>query len=134
MKRCPACGETKSLDEFVRNRSAPKGRGAYCRPCHNEIGRVNRERLHGSTRSFHLKRRYGVDAVEVEWMILQQGGVCAVCKERPAKHVDHDHSAGKVRAILCFNCNRGLGYFRDDWVRMCQAADYLASSDSRLSD
>ena len=127
MKRCPRCGQSKPIEAFVRNRAAPGGRGTYCKPCHNVISRENRIKHHGSTRSFHLKRRYGVDAVDVEWMILQQGGVCAICKERPAKHVDHDHGAGKVRGILCFNCNRGLGYFKDDWVRMCQAADYLAT-------
>ncbi len=90
--------------------------------------RENRIKKHGSTRSFHLKRRYGVDATEVEWMILQQGGKCAVCRERPAKHVDHDHDTKKVRGILCFNCNRGLGYFKDDIVLMCMAADYLESA------
>ena len=133
MKRCPQCRATKPIEEFVRNRSAPGGRGAYCKPCHNQISRANREKHHGSNRSFWLKRRYGVDAVQVEWMILQQGGVCAICKERSAKHVDHDHVAGKVRGILCFNCNRGLGYFKDDWVRMCQAADYLAATKSSKS-
>lgn len=126
-KRCPRCDKTKSVDEFVRNRSAADGRGAYCKPCHNVVSRENRIKHHGSTRSFWLKRRYGVDAVQVEWMILQQGGKCAICRKRPAKHVDHDHESNRVRGILCFNCNRGLGYFKDDIIRMCQAADYVES-------
>lgn len=124
-KRCPACGRTKAITEFVRNRAEKSGWGGYCRPCHNRISRENVIKNHGSTRSRMLKRRYGVDAVDVEWMILQQGGKCAVCKEKPAKHVDHDHESKRVRGILCFNCNRGLGYFKDDWELMCRAADYL---------
>ncbi len=125
MKLCPACGKKKPIEEFARNRSRRSGYGSYCKPCHNRIVKENREKHHGSNRSFWLKRRYGLDATEVEWMILQQGGKCAVCRERPAKHVDHDHRTKKVRGILCFNCNRGLGYFKDDIVLMCMAADYL---------
>jgi hypothetical protein len=125
LARCPRCEEYKPPEEFVRNRSAKSGRGGYCKPCHNRISRANREKHHGSTRSFHLKRRYGVDAVEVEWMILRQGGVCAICRKRPAKHVDHDHVTGFVRGILCFNCNRGLGKLREDPALMRAAVDYL---------
>jgi len=126
-KRCPSCGQEKELSDFVRNRAAKDGIGGYCKPCHNRMSRENVIKNHGSTRSRMLKRRYEVDAVQVEWMILQQGGKCAVCKQKPAKHVDHGHKTNRVRGILCFNCNRGLGYFKDDWERMCLAADYLES-------
>jgi hypothetical protein len=34
-------------------------------------------------------------------MVEQQGGVCALCRERPAQHVDHDHVTGRVRGVLC---------------------------------
>ncbi|MGI8708437.1 MAG: endonuclease VII domain-containing protein [Actinomycetota bacterium] len=123
--RCPSCGEHKRAEDFVRNRATKTGRGAYCKPCHNRIGRANREKHHGSTRAFWLKRRYGVEAVQVEWMILRQGGLCAVCGKRPAVHVDHDHGTGLVRGILCFNCNRGLGKLREDPGLMRAAIDYL---------
>lgn len=127
-KQCPKCGLTKPLTEFVKARAKRSGYHSYCKPCFNTVARESRIKHHGSTRSFHLKRRYGVDATEVEWMILQQGGKCAVCREKTAKHVDHDHRTRKVRGILCFNCNRGLGYFKDDIVLMCMAADYLENA------
>lgn len=58
-------------------------------------------------------------------MLAEQGGRCAVCAERPAEHVDHDHVTGKVRGLLCFNCNGGLGQFRDDPQILELAIEYL---------
>jgi hypothetical protein len=64
----------------------------------------------------------------VAWHVLQQGGVCAVCGTSEPEHVDHDHGSGQVRGILCFNCNRGLGYFGDELETLYLAADYLERS------
>jgi hypothetical protein len=57
--------------------------------------------------------------------------LCAVCRQREAKHVDHDHETKRIRGILCFNCNRGLGKFGDDVELMGRAVDYLESVVSR---
>src|SRR4051812_7807076 len=59
-KWCPGCESMLPESEFGRNASAKDGLTGYCRPCHNRIGRENRIRLVGSTRNFHLKRRYGL--------------------------------------------------------------------------
>jgi hypothetical protein len=56
-------------------------------------------------------RRYGIGAAEFDELDAQQGGVCAICGRESPEHVDHDHETGKVRGILCFNCNGGLGQF-----------------------
>ena len=58
-------------------------------------------------------------------MLEGQGGVCAICRAAPAAHVDHDHSTGAVRALLCFNCNGGLGQFRDDPAVLQAAVFYV---------
>ena len=124
-KRCPACGLRKADDEFPRNRSTKDGRGVYCKPCHNRIGRDNKIKNHGGTRHYHLKARYGITGEEAARMLEEQGGLCAICRERPADHVDHDHVTGRVRRLLCFNCNGGLGQFRDDPRLLRAAAAYL---------
>ena len=131
-KRCPACGQTKSLDDFPRNKRSPDGRAFYCKPCHNAKGRESRIRNHGSTRSYHLKARYGITADDATRMYEEQDGLCAICTERPAQHVDHDHVTGRVRRLLCFTCNSGLGNFRDDPELLRLAAEYLDAHEGEL--
>jgi hypothetical protein len=58
-------------------------------------------------------------------MFEAQSGLCAICRTAPALHVDHDHATGKVRALLCFNCNGGLGQFKDDPAVLREAAEYV---------
>ena len=58
-------------------------------------------------------------------MLEQQDGLCAICGVAPAVHVDHDHETGQVRALLCFNCNGGLGQFKDDPYLLQMAAFYV---------
>ena len=79
----------------------------------------------GGSRTYHLTRRYGITAAEADHLLSQQGGLCAICRSAPAKHVDHDHATGVVRALLCFNCNGGLGQFKDDPDALRAAADYV---------
>ena len=129
MKRCPDCGETKALDEFPRNKNSKDGRHTYCKPCHNARGRETIQRLHGNSRHYHLKKRYGIGADEFDERVRLQGGVCAICGRPDPEHVDHSHETGEVRGILCFNCNGGLGQFRDSIDAVLAAAAYLDACD-----
>ncbi|MPZ28299.1 MAG: recombinase [Micromonosporaceae bacterium] len=125
MKWCPDCGETKSLDDFVRTTRKASGLHSYCRPCHNARGRETKERLYGGTREYHLRHRYGIGQQEFDELLAEQGGVCAICGADRPEHVDHDHRTGWIRGILCFNCNGGLGQFRDDPEHLSKAITYL---------
>jgi hypothetical protein len=112
------------LEQFVRNATQPSGRAPYCKPCHNARGKAAKEKVGGS-RTYHLKRRYGISAQDADAMLVEQDGLCAICRAAPAVHVDHDHETGAVRALLCFNCNGGLGQFRDDPWLLHTAAFYV---------
>ena len=127
-RRCSRCRETKPLVEFVRNRSARSGFGAYCKPCHNSVSRRNREKRHGSSRNYLLGHRYGVTPEIVDAFMESQKGRCAVCMRAPARHLDHDHSTGKVRGLLCFSCNGAFGQFEDATSRLVSALSYLSSA------
>lgn len=124
-KRCPDCGQWKALDEFPRNKNNKDGHHAYCKPCHNARGKETYTRLYGGTRHYHLLRRYGISASDFDERVEQQGGACLICGARDPEHVDHDHVTGEVRGILCFNCNGGLGQFRDSTDALRAAAIYL---------
>lgn len=123
-KYCPGCKEELPRAAFGSNRASHDGLTAYCGPCHNAKGRETVQRLYGSTRDYHLKRRYGITSADVDAMIEAQGGTCAVCAGKP-EHVDHDHETDQVRGILCFNCNQALGNVRDDPTVLLGLVRYL---------
>lgn len=77
-----------------------------------------------------LKTKYGLTPKDYNALLASQGGVCAICRRRPAHRlcVDHDHQTGKVRGLLCACCNGGVGQFRDDPTLLRLAADYLEAS------
>jgi hypothetical protein len=61
-------------------------------------------------------------------MLRSQRWLCSICRRglsEKSAHVDHDHTTGAVRAVLCFNCNGGLGQFGDNATRLRRAAAYL---------
>jgi hypothetical protein len=124
-KWCPRCRTSKPIAQFGKNRSAADGLTSYCLPCHREVTRANTIKLHGSTREYHLRRRYGITSADFDALVAAQGGLCALCRERVPEHVDHDHVTGVVRGVLCSGCNQGLGNFRDSVAALRNAIDYL---------
>lgn len=132
-KWCPECGDVKAVGDFPRNRSQKNGLGTYCKPCHNTITRRDKNK-HGGARNYHLRRRYGITAEYADRMLAEQGGLCAICREAPAGHVDHDHATERVRGLLCFNCNQALGNFRDRRDLMLRAAMYLDGGPQAVVD
>ena len=130
-KYCPSCQRVLPVTSFVRNRSAASGVGSYCRPCQAAKAAESLKRVHGSARHYHLRRRYGLGADDVLCLLEAQNSQCLICR-RPitakTAHVDHDHATGKVRGILCFRCNSGMGQFADDPEVLVRAARYLLTA------
>lgn len=79
-------------------------------------------------RTFYCKKlKFGAEAYGK--LLEHQGGVCAICRKPPLSTrlaVDHCHTTGLLRGLLCFRCNRGYGLWHDgDIARLLNAADYL---------
>jgi hypothetical protein len=77
-----------------------------------------------------LQRDFGISLQEYNTLLIDQGGVCAIC-ERPENlrgrqfAVDHCHTSNRVRQLLCDHCNAGLGRFQDSFELLDRAAAYL---------
>lgn len=107
------------------------------RPEINARRRVKRRALSSKLkeRAGHLKRKFNLTVADYDAMVLDQGGVCAICHKPPCGRgkagqrlcVDHSHSSGKVRKLLCLSCNMALGLLEDSPDRLRQAAKYLES-------
>ena len=80
-----------------------------------------------------LVKRYGITFEQYELMLAEQEGKCAVCNSEDVNNsrshgrlfIDHCHTSGKVRGLLCSRCNHGLGLFQDDIDRLRSAIEYL---------
>jgi Recombination endonuclease VII len=77
----------------------------------------------------HLERKYGLTLEAFDEMLASQGRGCAICGNPKADNVDHDHATGRVRGILCFNCNVAIGHVAEDSERARAVADYLERDD-----
>jgi hypothetical protein len=75
----------------------------------------------------YMINRYGINLDRYNELLLEQGGVCAVCHIDKAErlHVDHDHNTGVVRGLLCGSCNRAIGLMKDDTDILNSAIEYL---------
>ncbi|MFJ4582916.1 endonuclease VII domain-containing protein [Streptomyces echinatus] len=102
-KFCRSCGEIKPHSEWHRNATASDGLSTSCKACRATKGRAG-----------HLRRSYGLTEAERDAMVVSQRGLCAICLDGPPEHVDHCHKTGRVRGVLCFNCNSAIGKLRDD--------------------
>ncbi len=76
-------------------------------------------------KAVYRKHRYGVSADFFDTQFNKQGGLCAVCKLKPATDIDHSHLTEKVRGLLCGSCNRGLGLFGENTNILQSAMNYL---------
>lgn len=78
-------------------------------------------------REKRLIKRYGLTLTMFALMVLAQEGKCIICKQVPIKSlvVDHNHTTGKVRALLCDHCNKGIGLLKENKAILTSAIDYL---------
>ena len=129
---CKQCCIKKSFRVASCHPGRPYIARGLCAVCYRSTPRAKKR----AVLARRLKK-YGLTPIEFEALWLSQCGACAVCSRKLKKmvfgslqkpndaHIDHSHSSGAVRGILCRQCNAGLGMFRDSVSALIKAASYL---------
>jgi ribosomal protein L40E len=150
MKVCTKCGEEKPLFEFHKHKIAKDGLAYVCRSCKSAVdktyrqsaenadnaknratkwNRENEERRKLIIQKDNYKRRYGLTSEQKQQLVDGQDGKCAICandlKDTHDVCVDHNHTTGAIRAILCRKCNLGIGHLQDSIKIVESALEYL---------
>lgn len=131
-RQCTHCQETKAEAAFGKNGRGDVG--STCNTCRNARRRARGEsifRRATQTPEQRLDRRlreeYKITFEQYVAMVAAQSGTCAICRQppKPGKRlaVDHCHTTGVVRALLCIPCNIAVGFFE---IHGQAAAEYLA--------
>lgn len=151
MKTCGNCKESKNSTDFNKDNQRYDGLQWSCRAC-QKAERIANKEVHAARqknyyqankdryikyasdnkdaiKNGNLKRKYGITIEQYESMLLAQDGKCKICQTsdpgKPSFSVDHCHSTGVVRGLLCHSCNSGLGHFKDNKEIIAKAIEYL---------
>lgn len=156
-KICSKCKEEKIIDDFTsRGKSKTTGlslKSCVCKKCKNRIREVARkanmtearkeankrrkkrfnEKNPDASRRSWLRVNYGIDQEDYNNLLISQNNSCAICgkDKNPngrALSVDHCHTTGIIRGILCADCNSGIGYFKDSIQALEKAIEYLRNT------
>lgn len=150
VKWCAACKQNKPLSEFGKSSRTVHGYWTYCKACaykhHSKWRKKNLTRAAVHARQWRrnnpdrakdhdLKRNMGLPLGTYATMLQAQNGCCAICgcdkpKGKGRFHVDHCHDTGKIRGLLCSNCNLAIGHFRHSLATLVSAINYLSRTSS----
>ena len=82
-------------------------------------------------RNIRYVQKYGITLKDYNDMLTQQNKLCLICKKDLKLYVDHDHTTGVVRGLLCHKCNTGLGMLQDNINNLLNAINYIKESNDR---
>lgn len=143
IKKCRKCLVDKHLDLFVNNHVFKDGKDTICLDCSREKVKLwrkvnpdkrklqlKKESKKDYNHNKHLKATYGITFNDYRKMFDEQHGCCKICGRHQVEFqkrlsVDHNHVTGKVRALLCHNCNSILGDAREKIDVLEKAINYL---------
>lgn len=122
---CRRCKASKSLEEFSpRSNDKPEELAPYCKPCASAFSSSWNKKNPDKTYDAHLRRTYGITLEQYQAMSMAQANACRICLIVPDKrlNVHHNHDTGEVVGLICWNCNSGLGKFKDSPELLRRAA------------
>jgi Autographiviridae endonuclease VII len=114
-------------EKFARWRST-EHRQAYMR----QFRQNNKPEIKRYQEAWRLLNVFGITIQERDDIFARSGGLCAICGERKATHLDHCHKTGKLRGGLCHRCNAGIGMLDDNTETTLKAYEYLKRAEAQL--
>ncbi len=130
------CGTQAAFEAHLRRNEHPCSR---CLPFSDtydddEIIALRQELL-DRVRNQALWDNYNITLTTFSRIFAEQGNRCACCKSSNSKgaswNIDHDHTTGQIRGILCFSCDSGIGFLGDDLFGIRRAEEYLLAHEKR---
>ena len=132
MKICNKCKIEKDFSDFHKRSNRPCGYKNICKDCVIENRKLKPRTEY--MRNYDLMKSYNITVIEYNVMFELQQSKCGICnksikdfEKSKKKHlcIDHCHTTGKVRGLLCNNCNRGIGLLGDNPEIINNALIYL---------
>lgn len=128
-KKCCHCKKEKSLSAFCKDGNRVDGIHYTCKVCRSKMSRESYRKNGGKKdRDKHLRRTYGITLSDYNAILVKQRGVCEICgspEKTKSLAVDHDHKTGKVRGLLCLQCNTLLGRIERNPNLISNILEYL---------
>ena len=120
----------KNKERISKNqRRWKKENKELCRIKSIEWANTHKEQRKLTLRKFQLKKFYGLSIDQFQKMLSNQNNCCALCsnefKSDSDTSVDHNHTTGNVRQLLCKKCNFGIGMFNEDVSLLSKAINYI---------
>lgn len=142
-KTCSQCQQNKHIDDFPKANPKTKSYSQYkngikpwCKDCYKAYNTkyMRKARGSGSKAYSHYFKKYGLTQEKVILMHEERNFKCDICGGNTDHRydklcVDHSHSTGKVRGLLCFSCNTLLGNAKDDTMILKNAIMYLEKNE-----
>lgn len=133
-KQCFTCKEVLESSFFHKDRRRKDGLRGMCKSCARKCSSDHYKSNSDHRWRRHIRYKYGITAVQYYMMLDQQAGQCKICKgARPGERgrtsrmdIDHCHSTGKVRGLLCPRCNKAIGLLGDNTDFLTAAIKYLS--------
>ena len=127
-KICTKCNEVKDRSEFSKTVKTSSGLYSSCRTCRAQQSQQIRKLLSPEEKyAIHAAKTYNITK-EAAISIRAENTTCGICKKELSwneRHLDHCHTTGTIRGILCLACNCGLGSFYDSIENLQNAIAWL---------
>jgi len=145
-KKCHNCSKLLPIVDFHKKNTEKLTYSSRCKSCVSErqkvyyreenkqirLARQAKPEYQLYIRKYRLKNKYGISLEEYDALLKEQQYRCAICLcNVPSKKyhkylaVDHDHKTGKVRGLLCSNCNRALGFLKEQITTIQNMITYI---------